>query len=150
MESDPLSTTYINDVEVPLAFLGGIVSVLTDSPFWLGPTSMLKNHNITVLALRDACHSLTVMIPLHSWYHYENPVRKYSLLTWSAEWEVGSFRELWRRGGSKLSLFYSVHHPDFQVCITFQSMISPSLHLLTEARRTLSRLISILSSLCGH
>lgn len=75
--------------------------------------------------------------------------RKYSLFISSAYWEVGSFKEL--RGGkqSRLSLFYSVHHPDFQVCITFQR-VSPSLDPLTEASITLTRLISVLSSPCGR
>lgn len=87
-------------VEVSLAFLGVIISTLTGSPFWLGPTSMLKNHNITVLVQRDACLSLTVMIALHSWY-YGNT----ALLMLSAQWEVGSFRDLWRREGIKSLCF---------------------------------------------
>lgn len=48
-----------------------------------------------------------------------------------------------------LSLFYSVHHPDSEVRITYHST-DPSLDPLTEARITLTRLISMLFSLCGR
>lgn len=76
-------------VEIPLAFCGLIISMLTDSPFWVGSKSMLKDHNIPVLVSRDACHSLTIMIALPSWYHYKNPTRKYNLIDvvfWIESW----------------------------------------------------------------
>lgn len=38
--------------------------------------------------------------------------RNTTLLTWSAEWEVGYFREFLRKE-TLASLFYSVYHPGF-------------------------------------
>lgn len=73
--------------------------MLTAYPFWLGPTSVLKNHYATVLVSRNAYHSLVVMmglkLMLSSWKKQQ---KNTTFLTWHAEWEVGPFREFWRRG----------------------------------------------------
>lgn len=65
-----------------------IAPMLTASPLCLGPTSVPKNHNATVLVPRDTCHSIMVIIALTlvSLLRQENT----ALLTGSAEWEVNS------------------------------------------------------------